>query len=221
MKMAEEEHAHAWFDDTPETMAARIIEMNGGGDEKLRKQLVHDLTDTGKLNPLADTFQRIRCTCGLESWRAIDNKPFQLLSQIFIEHKRRTMALQDKTGRAAAGKPKLALDGPDVCACMHTALRKCCDSPITSAAYNLIYLIDLPEFDPWQFYGGLVAELLGAGEKPVEAAVGAARTLEDKYMSFVREKGGNPRRQALLALSCTFECFNEKDWEGFAAFLAE
>ena len=52
-----------------------------------------------------------------------------------------------------AAKPKNDLTAYDACVFMHTALRKCCDSKATSAAYNLVHVIghlNLPEaLNPW------------------------------------------------------------------------
>ena len=59
------------------------------------------------------------------------------------------------------------IDKNDVCIAMHTALRKYCDSDITSAIYNLIHLIhDMKprKLNAWLILGELVADRLNSQE---------------------------------------------------------
>ena|SRR5271170_3745045 len=123
---------------------------------------------------------------------------------------------------------KEAIEGNDACMLMHTALRKCCDSKITSSVYNMVHLVDVKpdKFNPWGFYGRLVADRLNKGEEP-EGALKAAHTeLEDKFLDFWCEpskEGDKPAhaRTWLYALSCAMHCFSKRDWEGMAAFLGD
>lgn len=121
-------------------------------------------------------------------------------------------------------------EGTDVCMCMHTALRKYCDSNITSAAYNLIHLICdssvKPKHSPWRLLGRLTANRLNASVAPIPAVMAAVDNLDDAYFDHVvtprRKKGkGWPKgaRQWLYALQCTLQCFDESDWEGLVALL--
>lgn len=127
--------------------------------------------------------------------------------------------------------------GNDVCMCLHTALRKCCDSRITTAAYNLVHLIcdsQLPEeYDPWRLYGELVAIELNKPHRVVarskadiqSCAITAAKRLDDTFMgrrAAAREAGVTiPSRctTSLHALVSTLECFDAKDWKGFVGYL--
>lgn len=131
---------------------------------------------------------------------------------------------------ATRAKKRPPLEAFDVCNFTHTALRKQCDSKITSAAYNLIHLIDVKpsRFDAWLFYGGLVAEKLRAGMAPVLAVRQAAETLDDMFFARVirpaREKDERlpDHAQTIMhALYCTFACFSAGDWEGMAAYLGD
>jgi hypothetical protein len=103
----------------------------------------------------------------------------------------------------------------DLGAVLHTALRKCCDSSPTSAAWNLLY--ELKE-DQW-------ADLLD--------------TIRAEFKSFAFVKGGKSHNDQLavrlkqatfqwepygkghicVALHCVFHCFSDNDWYGFAGFL--
>jgi hypothetical protein len=115
----------------------------------------------------------------------------------------------------------------DACVCMHTALRKCCDSRITSAAYNLIHLIHIEpsKWNAWVMLGRLVVERMEGGKKPAEALQEAIERLEDAFYDQAmksREAGESEPDQArsiMYALRCTLECFSPKDIEGMAEFL--
>ncbi len=82
------------------------------------------------------------------------------------------------------------IEGIDACVCMHTALRKCCDSKITSAAYNLIHIIDIrPEkFDAWRILGNLVAEGMNRSDVNWSGSVALASAVEkllDEFHGFM------------------------------------
>jgi hypothetical protein len=130
------------------------------------------------------------------------------------------------------------ITGGDACVCMHTALRKACDSKITSAVYNLVHLVDVEpaKYDPWRFLGQLVADRLNEGEKPVEALKNAHAELEDKFLALVlpeswnkshareRSRNDEPPAEArtwMYALSCAMHCFSKNDWNGMAAYLGD
>lgn len=122
---------------------------------------------------------------------------------------------------------KEPLEGFDVCMYLHTALRKSCDSSITSAAYNLIHMIDFQprKFDPWWAYGNIVARLIQNKKKPLEAAKAAVELLDREFCD-VRNKARDAGEgfpdgcmQAMHALKCTLECFDANDWAGFVSYL--
>lgn len=137
---------------------------------------------------------------------------------------------------------EVEVQGNDACVMMHTALRKCCDSKITSAAYNVIHLLcemDFKphKFSPWRMYGTLVAERLKAppsnpglpkGLKLTRGASICKRAvadLDDRFVAVLREAKEKREvipdncRSALYALLCVLECFDDKDWIGMAAYL--
>ena len=125
--------------------------------------------------------------------------------------------------------------GTDACGAMHTALRKCCDSNIASAAYQLIQLIcetrfTPQKFNPWRVYGGLVAqsinECTARGEKLVHPYIGcklAAVKLTDACYALekreIDERMPDNARHAMYSLACVFAEFSEDDWTGMASYL--
>lgn len=82
-------------------------------------------------------------------------------------------------------KKKQLMTGSDACVCMHTALRKLCDSRITSAAYNFIHILcdmdELGDLNPWLVLGEFVAEEINKGRKPYVALTMAAGYLDRKF----------------------------------------
>lgn len=136
-------------------------------------------------------------------------------------------------------KERAPIEGNDVCVMVHTALRKCCDSPITSAAYNLIHLIcgmtfEPDEFDPWRLYGKVVAESITPTTSDaqlgllckhgVERLEEAFRQLEEKRRnssSSGRESAPSNAREALNTLVRVFRCFDRNDWDAMASYLQE
>jgi len=129
--------------------------------------------------------------------------------------------------KVSAKKKREPMTGSDACVCMHTALRKCCDSKITSCVYNLVHLVDVePErFDPWRFLGQLVAARVNKGQKPEDALMDAHVEFEDKFLDSLDgdKHGGLPREATawMYALSCAMHCFSTRDFQGMAAYLAE
>lgn len=126
--------------------------------------------------------------------------------------------------------PRSDLDGSDVCVAIHTALRKVCGSKITSAAYNLIHLIVTPprleKLNPWTLLGKSVADRMADGTDPAQALRLAVGGLGDAYyealdtMPSLSADRGNTVAQ-LHALTCTFQCFTDDDYECAAAYLYE
>lgn len=125
------------------------------------------------------------------------------------------------------------LDASDVNVCLHTALRKFCDSSITSAAYNLIHLICEANLKPkhcaWHLLGELVAEQMNAGREPLVSIRSAISNLDDQFFERVtkprREQGkqGDPKssRLWLHTLQCTLKCFSDGDLQSFVSLLEE
>lgn len=120
------------------------------------------------------------------------------------------------------------LNGADACIIMHTALRKCCDSKITSAAYHLIQLINIepPEQNAWRILGNMVAKMINMGLEPLVALRRAVRHLNDEFCREVVKPAnqGGPKevenaRATMHALQCTLECFDETDLQGMAGYL--
>lgn len=136
-----------------------------------------------------------------------------------------------KTNRMKMKKP--ALEGNDACMLMHTALRKACDSKITSSVYNMIHLVDIkPEkYDPWRFLGKLVADRLNEGAEPVQALGMAHTEWERRFLDFWLEgrkrdsdqpsAPSDDARTWMYALSSAMHCFSDSDWKGMAAFLGD
>lgn len=124
------------------------------------------------------------------------------------------------------------LRGLDACIAMHTALRKCCDGPATSAAYNLIHLFGGLSYDeavcPWRHYGEEVAALVNRGVACDRACFEAADMLTHSW----HEKVSKPRKDAgqriddnavtaCHALKASFRLFDDADWRGMASYLDE
>jgi hypothetical protein len=121
------------------------------------------------------------------------------------------------------------MNGNYACMAMHTALRKRCDSKITSAAYNIIHLIDVKpvRFNAWKILGNLVAKRLNQGDKPLVALKSSHAELEAAFFTVIRQATDKTERipaearSSMYALSCTMACFEKKDWEGMSAYLGE
>ncbi len=136
-------------------------------------------------------------------------------------------------------KKREPLEGNDACIAMHTALRKCCDSPITSAAYNLVHLVCGMDFgsdeqDPWRIYGRLVADSINGVYERKEKLLNPyipcklnIEKLEDAFHELqVRLRKNDARlpdnaREALYALTGVFKCFDTEDWQGMASYLGD
>ena len=125
---------------------------------------------------------------------------------------------------------KRALEAEDACGLMHTALRKCCDSKITSAAYHLIQMISIkPElWDPWRLLGKIVARRMNeSGNTPFDALKIAVGHLDEAWDD-IWEKEHNASREppsgarnALYALTCILDLFSEEDLRGMSSYLGD
>lgn len=129
--------------------------------------------------------------------------------------------------------PMPKMEGADACMLMHTALRKLCDSHITSALYNFIHMLEVKpaELDPWRIYGQLVADRITAGSRPDHAVTDAMEKFEDKMeeaRKTWRDSGTAGRREipseihhSFYTLFCIFRCFEKSDWAAMSGFLLE
>lgn len=130
-------------------------------------------------------------------------------------------------------KQKVEMSAEDACVCMHTALRKCCDSKITSAAYNLIHVlcnlnIQPKRYDPWHILGKLVAEKVNS-TPPAPPAAALRNVIRSGALTdaLYEEKRKDEKTfpidatSAMWALQCTLQCFAEEDINGMAAYLKE
>lgn len=133
------------------------------------------------------------------------------------------------------------MSGSDACLMMHTALRKCCDSKITSCLYNLVHLVDVrPEkFDPWKIYGLIVADLVNARLPPKDSVKMARERLRERFNSVMEHAERDRRDRAIaretsipveapreattwmFAIDCALACFTEPDWEAMSEYLGE
>ncbi len=95
---------------------------------------------------------------------------------------------------------------------LHTALRKACDSTPSSIAWNLICVL---EGDAWAKYCEFIEKLVPELYKtlPLDEALKQASKKWDCYAY------SGDTRHITIALHCTFELFEDSDWEGFASFL--
>ena len=106
------------------------------------------------------------------------------------------------------------LTGHDVCASIHVALRKCCDSTATSLLWNLIHSFDDVGISEWHRFGDLVAARLTLGDDPVSAMTTAAENLCNADLT-------RRNLHAAMVIELTFALFSCEDWEGAAAFLSD
>ncbi len=122
------------------------------------------------------------------------------------------------------------IEGTDVCVCIHTALRKACDSPETSLLYNLIHMVsDLPPtMDPWRFFGAQIAEALNARKPDDKLKLWVvidkvARRLDDSWFDTFHKLPHNADydrcRVAAKTLYCALKLCDEDDFAGMAAYL--
>ena len=89
---------------------------------------------------------------------------------------------------------------------IHTALRKYCDSPQTSAMYNLIHMEAFGS--AWRFYL----------EKAV-AKIDENLSYLDALKAAVDELPYN--LPETTAMRCVFRCFDSRDWQAIVQFISE
>src|SRR3990172_8844305 len=104
---------------------------------------------------------------------------------------------------------------------MHTALRKACDSPPTTLAWNAIYLME----HAWAGYARLVADaLVGSKKTPIEATRAALQWLDSLKLRerpgvewLEKENAGHER----WTLAGILQTFDGDDWEDMLSYLDE
>lgn len=122
---------------------------------------------------------------------------------------------------------KQEMSGNDACIAMHAALRKCCDSPQTSALYNIVHVIQVrPRYCPWRLFGSLVAAGLADRKGPIppmDVVKDSVGKLEDAWLEIVRQDDRalvpDDARPALYAILSIMKLMTEDDWGGMASFL--
>ena len=120
------------------------------------------------------------------------------------------------------------LDHNDLGCYMHTALRKLCDSTVTSLAYNLIYAAG----EEWNYFLKIfhenlpetkdLAELAQYAEALVEKMGPCEEFWPDREVfneDSLKQKGIN--KTMYLSLLLTFELFDQDDWKPALAYCIE
>jgi hypothetical protein len=94
---------------------------------------------------------------------------------------------------------------------LHTALRKLCDSKITSAAWNMMYL--LSPATTQEFYGTIWKRLEKVErEAEYEEIVKQVRLAITKDFDYI---GSNEK----ALVYCVFCCFDKKDWDSYCSYV--
>lgn len=91
---------------------------------------------------------------------------------------------------------------------LHTALRKACDSTVTSLAWNYLNFAD----DAWSTY----LKLVKPDWERVKTRTEALELLKESAEDLPNLKTVTSE---LMTLHLIFKLFDEKDWEGFATYL--
>lgn len=107
---------------------------------------------------------------------------------------------------------------------LHTALRKACDSKATSAAWNLIEILN----EPWSIYLDLLLKELKEAKRPSLSDL-REFTLDlwhpfgeiDQIVRDDRGSAARKDRRLITALGCVFEMFDDVDWHGYGSYLDE
>jgi hypothetical protein len=95
---------------------------------------------------------------------------------------------------------------------LHTALRKLCNSRVTSAAYNVIHLLVDHDRESWSVHLNAVwDELESRKPKTPEEVRDAVKIASTQRMGCV-SAGTN-------ALYCLFLMFSDEDFQGYVGFL--
>lgn len=90
--------------------------------------------------------------------------------------------------------------------CLHSALRKCCDSEPTSILWNIVHF--LPE-GVWNQYLVFILPHINTVTRPKRWVALKKHSLEWEFM-------GEPPK---AAMHCTFKLFTDDDWQGYATFI--
>lgn len=101
---------------------------------------------------------------------------------------------------------------------LHAALRKCCDSIPTSAAWNAIHILG----GAWKWYlDGLLPKLKEA-KIPAEVVI-AARDTANEYSARSKNERKIPKdiHTEVMVLCLIFKMFDLGDWHGFVSFIVE
>lgn len=110
---------------------------------------------------------------------------------------------------------KLVVEKMDLGSCLHTALRKACDSNATSLAYNLIHLDDMNHV--WlHWLDGLWKEFCKLLEATQEGVC------QEELLTCCREASSEPYLEFGSAdhncLRLAFANFDDDDWMGMLAY---
>lgn len=104
---------------------------------------------------------------------------------------------------------KHKLDKFELAECLHTALRKCCDSTPASIAWNVIHLLSS---ETWESYLNTV--FMALSEKKSQEEIVSAVKKSSLGWSIIADYPG-------VALHCSFKLFDDDDWYGYSSFLFE
>ncbi len=109
----------------------------------------------------------------------------------------------------------------DFAVMVHTALRKACDSTITSIAYNMIHATN----GPWGAFVSLVYSQFN-WSRPEESFAERVDELSEwlpttNELKEVGHELTGEERSMLIALILTFKLFDGDDWKGACAYLKD
>jgi hypothetical protein len=103
--------------------------------------------------------------------------------------------------------------------CLHTALRKLCDSAPTSIMWNVFDLLPRPI---WSWY----LDELWSKLKDVESKEVALKIIKevslDGFIDYDKRRAmGENTMQWMNLMQCSFKLFSDGDWEGYTYWLFE
>lgn len=116
----------------------------------------------------------------------------------------------------------MIIEQPYVGVLLHTALRKVCDSPPTSAAWNLFYVIPRPMWNDYVSYIHRNISLLKDDAGDVEITQTVERCsldFRDDCISVTTPKGES--HYFLQCLECIFQTFTADDWKRYASMIVD
>lgn len=117
-------------------------------------------------------------------------------------------------------KNNVIITGRDASLMMHAALRKCCDSKISSALYNFIYLQDnlSNELHPWIVFANQIAMRIISNNNDSRIEVFHDIISEDyELMNGFSQK--SPGLYIHNTLFCILHCFNNDDIINMLAYI--